>query len=86
VGNVRLNIRLARKEMAWVELLSWEQAFLEPERLATDLRMCFSSPLRCDLAFEAPVHQLTSSRRRCSTSSAQSGRRTCSAGRRVLAS
>jgi len=78
--------RLSRKEMAWVDLLSSKEAFLGTEQLTIDLHMCSSSALRCDLAFEAPAHQLTSSRRRCSKSSARSGRRTCSAGRRVLAS
>ena len=81
VGN-RLNLR---KEMVWVGLLSWEQAFLGSERLTRDLHMS-SFALRCDLALEALTHQLTSSRRQCSTSSAQSGTKTCFPGRRVLAS
>ena len=83
MGN-RLYPRLSRKEMARVDLLGSGQAFLGSERLTIDLHMC-SSAVRCDLAFEAPAHQLTSSRRRCSKSSARSGRRRCSAGRRVLA-
>lgn len=56
VGSVRLNLHLDRKEMAWVELLSWERTFLGSERLTTDLRMYFSSALRCDLACEALTH------------------------------